>query len=259
MIFNGWFVAPPFADRPMVSYPAHRSNYYTDRACNPIALVFHEPQEPSDDYESTPVYFASPNRNASTTYYGDSDGDLYQLVPLDRAPIANGWTGDLPIPRFNDGGPEFGGVSLNQQTHSAEIEGYTHNIHQTMTQAQYAGCVDLAVLSMVLYDWPRNPKRVGLAHADVASDRSDGVWIATKSGIPQEATNRVLKMERDIHELKALAAVAALRLNGADKRLDGQEALMTAILPPLVAGNPALAEQRLKYIYTAAGKAYPNP
>lgn len=256
-VVNGWWTASPFADRPMVSYPAHPSNYYADRACKPIALVWHEPQERADNYESTPVYFASPNRDASTTYYGDSDGDLYQLVPLDRAPIANGLK-NRPLPRFSDGGPEFGAYSLNMQTHSVEVEGYTATIQQTMTQAQYQGCVDLAVLTMVLYDLPRNPLRVGLAHSMLADDRSDGTWIATKSGIPQEATNRVLKIERDINELKALAAAAALRLNGADKRFDGQEALLTSILPPLVAGNAALAEQRLRYIYRAANRPYPS-
>lgn len=217
MLKNGWWGESPFADRLMLVHPAHATNYYTDRACNPIALFWHEPQEPADNYESTPVWFATyhadPKQRGSTTYYGDNDGDRYQCVPVDKAPIANGWTGDRPIPRFNDGGPEFGNFSLNMQSHSSEEEGYTATIAQTFTQAQHASAVDLAALFLIMYDLPRNPLRVGLAHADVASDRSDGIWIARKSGVPQEAVNRVLKLEKDINDIKALIVGHALRLN----------------------------------------------
>lgn len=208
MMKGGWWGASPFTDRLMITYPAHKSNYYSGqsgkalRVCTPICLFWHEPQEPSDGYESTPVYFAGEGRDASTTYYGDNDGDRWQLVPLDRAPIANGWTGDIPLPKFNDGGPEFGSVSLNKVSHSSEEEGYSHNIHITFTNAQYQSAVDLATLEMIMYDWPRNPMRVGMAHAFVASNRQDGIWIATKSGIPQEAVNRVLKLEKDIYDIK---------------------------------------------------------
>lgn len=204
----------------MLVRPAHETNFYTDRVCKPIAFVWHEPQEPADNYESTPVWFATyhpdPNQRGSTTYYGDNDGDRYQCVPIDRAPIANGWTGDRPIPRFNDGGPEFGAYSLNEQSHSSEEEGYSHNIQQTFTDAQYRSAVDLGALFLIMYDLPRNPLRVGLAHADVASNRSDGIWIARKSGIPQEAVNKVLTMEKDIQELKALAWKGAVKDNGQD-------------------------------------------
>lgn len=223
---GGLWGTSPFSDRLMIVKLAHPSNYYSGqygrpmRECHPICLFWHEPQEPADGYESTPVFFAGEGREASTTYYGDNDGDAYQCVPLHLAPIANGWTGDIPLPRFNDGGPEFGPFSLNQQSHSAEIEGYTATIAQTMTQAQYAGCVDLAVMSMILYDWPRNPMRVGMAHADVASNRSDGIWIARKSGIPQEAVSRVLKLEKDIEDIKAgLRAFVEVT----NKRNDGQD------------------------------------
>lgn len=205
---GGWWGDSPFSDRLMIAAPAHPTNYYTGRACNPIAWFWHEPQEPSDGYESTPVWFATyhadPKQRGSTTYYGDSDGDCYQCVPVDRAPIANGWTGDKPIPRFNDGGPEFGAYSLNEQSHSKEEEGYTATINRTFTNAQYAGAVDSAALFLIMYDLPRNPLRVGLAHADVASNRSDGIWIARTSGVPQEAVNRVLKLEKDVNDIKAL-------------------------------------------------------
>ena len=227
MLKNGWWANSPFFDRNMLVVPAHPSNYYSGlygkelRVCQPIAYVWHEPQEPADGYESTPVYFSGPDRDASTTYYGDNDGDTYQCVPLNRAPIANGLKG-MPVPRFNDGGPEFGAYSLNQQTHSDEEEGYTHNIHITMTNAQHGACVDRAALFLIMYDLPRNPKRVGLAHGHIATDRSDGIWIAEKSGIPQEATDKVLKMEKDIQELKQLAWDNAQRDNVQDKNIWSQ-------------------------------------
>lgn len=226
-----WWGTSPFEDRLMIVAPAHRLNYYSGaarhelRVCTPIAYFHHEPQEPVDDRESTVSWFQNPDADASTTYYGDSDGDEYQCAPLNRAPIANGWTGDRPIPRFNDGGPEFAPYSLNQQSHSKEYEGYTHNIQQTFTNQQYAAAVDNCALFLIMYNLPRNPMRVGLAHADVASDRSDGIWIARKSGIPQEAVNRVLQIEKDIQDLKAaLFGVAASN----NKRNDGQDGLLWA-------------------------------
>jgi len=220
MIKGGYWGTSPFSDRLMIITPAHPDNWYSGggqfplRECSPIAFVWHEPQEDSDDNEQTPRYFAQyhPLTPGSTTYYSDSDGDQYQCVPLARAPVANGLKG-RPMPRFNDGGPEFGAFSLNQQSHSSEVEGRSHTIHLTMTNAQYDGCVDLAALSMIMYDWPRNPKRVGLAHGDLATDRSDGLWIAHKSGIPQEATNRVIKLEKDINDIKALVWGQAVKQN----------------------------------------------
>lgn len=223
MIKAGWWGESPFADRLMIPYRAHGDNWYSGegqfplRECKPIAFVWHEPQEPSDDYESTPVWFSRyhPNQPGTTTYYNDNDGDVYQCVPLNRAAVANGLNGKL-APRFNDGGPEFGAFSLNQQTHSSEVEGYTATISQTMTQAQHAACVDLAALFLIMYDLPRNPRRVGIGHGELSVDRTDGVWIAQKSGIPQEAVNKVLKMEKDIAELKALAWQGAQKDNAQD-------------------------------------------
>ena len=227
MIKGGWWGESPFADRRMLVVPAHISNYYSQRICKPIAGVFHEPQEPSDTYESTPVYFQTPNIQASTRYYNDNDGDVYQMVPIDRPAIANGLDG-MPMPKFNDGGPEFGAYSINDQTENAEVEGLTATIAKTMTQAQWAGCVDLGVLWMVMWDWPRSVGRF-LSHKRLSTQRSDGEWIITQSGIPQEIVKRVTKMEQDIKDLKQFAWTAASKNNDQDKLLWAQQVQINAL------------------------------
>jgi len=203
MIKGGFFTASPFTDRRIVRFPAHPSNYYPNRICTPISLFIHEPQEPADERESTPVYFATPNVGGTTRWYGDDDGDLYHMVPFPAAAIANGLDG-RPEPKFLDGGPEFNGRSLNICSDNIEVEGYTGTIHQTYSNTQHAGLVDWLVLGFVLWNIPRNPKRV-LPHGYVSQHRTDGIWIVEKSGAPEEAVNRVLTMEKDILELKALA------------------------------------------------------
>lgn len=223
--YRGFFSMSPFSDRRLIVHPAHPTNYYGPTSgrglCKPIAMVFHEPQEPADNYESTPVYFSSPNRDASTRFYTDNDGDLYQLVPIQYGAIANGLD-RRPMPRFNDGGPEFGAFSLNLQTDNNEVEGYTHNIAQTFTQAQWDACVDWCVLGLIMYELPRNVGRF-LSHKQLSVDRSDGEWIVTKSGIPQEAVKRVLALEKDVKNLQILAVEQAVKMNGFDNRIKGLE------------------------------------
>ena len=211
IVKNGW-VVNPFADRAVFQVPALASNYYPERICKPIALVIHEPQEDSDQYESTPVWFQNPAAKGSTRWYGDSDGDLYQMVPFPAAAIANGLDGKVE-PRFNDGGPEFNGVSLNTLTDNIEVEGWTHSIAQTFTEAQYQGVCDWIVMGYLMWDLPRNPKRV-FAHSDVSVQRSDGHWIVYKSGVVQEAMRRLTNIEKDIRDLKGYAYRDAQRING---------------------------------------------
>ena len=217
----------PFADRNLVIYPAHVSNYYSQRVCKPIAFVLHEPQEPADNYESTPVYFSQPDRQASTRFYGDNDGDIFQLVPLEFPAIANGLDGK-PMPRFNDGGPEFGAYSINDQTDNIEVEGLTASIAQTFSQAQYAGLKDWLKLMYIMWDVPRTPQRV-LSHAQLSTQRTDGEWLRTKSGVVQEAINEVLKIEKDIKDLKTFAWTAASKNNDQDKLLWGQQVQINAL------------------------------
>ena len=226
---------------------AHETNYYGPDSgrpqCVPRAIVLHTPEEPADDYESTPVYFAQPSRQASTRWYLDNDGDLYNLVPEPWGAIANGLEGK-PAPVY------FAPFSLNLQTDNIEIEGYAHSLHQTMTQQQWASLVDWCVWCCLR--WNIRPDRQHiLAHYDLSIQRSDpGPWLLDKSPLVREVEARVNQYEKDVKELKGIAAANALRLNG-------QEKLLEAILPPLAAGDDQTAEQRLRYIYTAAGKPYP--
>ena len=208
---NGW-VVNPFANRALFQVPAFIGNYYPARVCTPIALVLHEPQEQADGRESTPVWFQNPDAHASTRWYSDNDGDLYQCVPFPAAAIANGLDG-RPEPRFNDGGPEFNGASLNNLTDNIEVEGYTHSISQTLTEAQYQGLCDWLVMGYLHWNLPRNTGRV-LSHFQISKDRSDGEWLRTKSGVVQEAVNRVLQIEKDIRDLKGYAYRDAQRING---------------------------------------------
>lgn len=217
---NGW-VVNPFVDRAMFQAPAYIGNYYPARVCTPIALVLHEPQEEADGRESTPVWFQNPSANASTRWYADNDGDLYQCVPFPAAAIANGLDG-RPEPKFRDGGPEFNGQSLNNLTDNIEVEGYTHNIHQTFTEAQYQGLCDWLVMGYLHWNLPRNTGRV-LSHYQISANRSDGEWLRTKSGVVQEAVNRVLQIEKDIKELKALTWNNAVKNNDQDKLLWAQQ------------------------------------
>jgi hypothetical protein len=251
---RGFFRETPFSNRRVVVHPAHPSNYYAQRGpCVPIAIVWHEPQEPADDYESTPAYFASPNRGASTRWYTDNDGDLYQLVPINKGAIANGLDGK-PLPRFNDGGPEFGPYSLNLQTDNNEVEGYTSTIAQTMTAAQWQACVDWAVLTHVMYGIPANVGR-HLAHADLSVQRSDGVWIVRQSGIPQEAVKRVLKLEEQLKEIMGLAVRTQTRVDA----LEAQQRVTSELLVDLAEGQTARARRKLQTLSAFAGTPYPPP
>ncbi len=119
--------------------PAHRSNYYT-AASRPysgarrrvVALCYHTPEEPWDDNEVTPAWFEDPRANASTNYYADSDGDLYQMVRDDDFAWAQGVRSkDLILPRPSWWRDEF--VSYNTCMLSIEIEGYAREIGETFT------------------------------------------------------------------------------------------------------------------------------
>lgn len=128
-----------------VVIPAHKNNVI-DRSNNAKAFFVHTPEEPVDDFESTPYYFArdlSPRR-ASTTFYQDSDGDVYQMVPANIGAIANGWNPGDP-PRFSFPIWATRGVSLNLQSESVEVEGYAAAMHRTCPRGgrQWNGLVKL--------------------------------------------------------------------------------------------------------------------
>lgn len=119
-------------------------------------------------HESTPAYFAGANRQASTHYYADSDGDWYQMVPERCAAIANGLRGK-PRPSWADPA-----TSLNWQTLSVEIEGYAATIHQHCTPGtpQWDSVVRWVEDRTRVHGIPLDRAHV-IGHYEVADNRSD--------------------------------------------------------------------------------------
>ena len=148
--------------------PAHETNIL--RPVNePLVLVLHTPEEPADDYESTPVWFQRPNVGGSTHYYADNDGDLYQLVPERNGAIANGVTTGMRYPiRTNSN------ISLNYQSLSIEIEGFAISMHRTCRPGsrQWNLVVNWIISRCTRYRIPINRRNV-IGHYEVASNRSD--------------------------------------------------------------------------------------
>lgn len=112
--------------------PAHECNVRPGDN-HPKVNVFHTPEEEADEIEVTPYYFSRPIydahgnlRRASTHYYADNDGDLFQMVPERYGAIANGVTAGRSYPE--DTNP---GISLNLQSRNIEIEGRAATIHRT--------------------------------------------------------------------------------------------------------------------------------
>lgn len=169
------------ADYPgAIVFPAHPTNYYRPNEAPqfhapnwPRGWVLHTPEEPADDNESTPAFFAAPNRSASTHYYMDSDGDVYQLVPENCAAIANGVIGK-PYPAWAD--PAH---SLNWQALSVEIEGFAATIQHTLIRGgpQWRGLVALIRDRARAYAIPLDREHI-IGHYQVSNQRSDpGAWF----------------------------------------------------------------------------------
>jgi hypothetical protein len=170
---------PEFAGA--ICYPADSSNYYDYRnhggvKCKPRAFGVHTPEEPWDNYESTPVYFShelfDKNGNqysASTKLYIDSDGDRYEMVPPGCAPVANGLLGK-PLPPWAD--PN---TSLNWQTDNAEVEGDAATIHLKCVRGepQWTALARSIEESSRLHGWPLEDRARVFGHYEVASNRTD--------------------------------------------------------------------------------------
>jgi N-acetyl-anhydromuramyl-L-alanine amidase AmpD len=148
-----------------IDYPAHPTNTLGP-PCNPKGWVLHTPEEPADDHPGTPIYFAQPNRRASTHYFVSYLGFIYQMVPESVAPIANGVWG-RPYPAWAD--PN---VSLNRQTLSVEIEGYATSIARTLSPAQKKALLDLLRYGCRKYAIPLKRSHI-IGHYQVASNRTD--------------------------------------------------------------------------------------
>ncbi len=117
--------------------PAHPSNYWT-AVSRPyagvmrrfVAICYHTPEEAWDDNETTPAWFADPRANASTNYYADSDGDLYQMVRDQDFAWAQGVRRAERIePRPSWWRDAY--ISYNTCMISIEIEGYARDIGRT--------------------------------------------------------------------------------------------------------------------------------
>lgn len=145
--------------------PAHISNYRL-LPNTPQGWVLHTPEERADNIEVTPYYFQTPNLDASTHYYLDNDGDVYQMVPEKFSPIANGVRGKPYPPWANPN------ISLNGQTLNVEIEGYAHSIQDTLNDVQFAALVKLVKHRAQHYGIPLDREHI-IGHYQVADNRSD--------------------------------------------------------------------------------------
>lgn len=157
--------------------PAHPSNFgYQENGTplvnSPQALFSHTPEEPPDDIEVTPYYFQRPNVGASTHYYHDNDGDVYQMVPDVVGAYANGRRGfswahlasEYPWIR-----PSY---PINLLSLSTEIEGYASGIHKTITRRQFGSLLDWHRYKLREYNIPALRQYI-MGHYMVANNRSD--------------------------------------------------------------------------------------
>lgn len=166
------------ADYPgSIVYPAHPNNYGGyGRGNTPKAIVLHTPEEPADNNEITPQWFAQPSAGASTHYYLDNDGDMFQMVSEDDCPWANGNRGGVnrTWKGVKDAWPPWAeaGVSLNCQTISIEIEGYAASIGQTLNDTQFNVLVTWIKDVAERYSIPLDRDHI-IGHFEVATDRTD--------------------------------------------------------------------------------------
>ena len=161
-------------------YPAHASNFYA-ASSRPysgaerrfVAICYHTPEEPWDDNEVTPRWFADPRANASTNYYVDSDGDLYQMVRDQDFAWAQGVRRkDLVLPRPSWWQDEF--VSYNACMLSIEIEGYAHEIGETFVPGsrQFETVAAWSTFLCEKYGIPVD-RRYHVGHSELTRQKSD--------------------------------------------------------------------------------------
>ena len=181
--------------------PAHSTNIITSRRNVPKVNVYHTPEEPADDIEVTPGYFQRPNLGASTHYYDDSDGDLYQMVDEDDGALANGVLG-RPYPADTD--PSY---SLNYQSRSIEMEGYAATIHLTCWRGspQWLTAVRFCLAGHLMHGIPID-RAHNIGHYEVSVERSDPGLLDLDAIV--EDARRMLEddMTEDERELLRLTA-----------------------------------------------------
>lgn len=148
-----------------IDFPAHSSNTLGP-PCTPKGWVLHTPEEPADGYPGTPHWFARPNVGGSTHYFVSYLGFVFQCVPENVGPIANGVLGK-PYPAWANSGQ-----SLNRQTLSVEIEGYAATIRNTISPAQKTALVNLLAYGCEKYGIPKDRAHI-IGHYEVANNRTD--------------------------------------------------------------------------------------
>ena len=185
--------------------PAHETNVI-HHVNKPRALVLHTPEEPADDYESTPPYFQRRNLGASTHYYQDNDGDLYQMVPERLGALANGLRG-MPRPRWALAVPN----SLNLQTLSIEIEGYAAGMRRTCRPGsrQWIGTRNWIISCCLRHDIPTDRAHV-MRHDELANNRSDPGTLLVDQLVAEAATVRQVLEDAPDAAAAQLAIRAAL-------------------------------------------------
>lgn len=161
--------------------PAHPSNFWreTDQRYadglkrTNVAICLHTPEEDVDDVEVTPWWFQQPNVGASTDFYVDSDGDLYQMVGLQHFAWAQGVKKrHLLLPRPVWWQDKF--VSYNACVVSIEIEGRAASIGRTLTPetAQWTALVKLINHICGKYHIPRTRQYI-VGHQELSSVKRD--------------------------------------------------------------------------------------
>lgn len=201
--------------------PAHRSNYYgaADRPYGgaqrrQIAICYHTPEEQPDDIETTPAWFQDPAANASTGYYADSDGDLYQMVrdadfdwaqgtrtrrrPNTRFPRPAWWRAEL--------------VSYNTCMLSIEIEGRARGIGRSFTPGsrQFRAVAAWSAFQCRKYGIPLDREH-HLGHSELCTTKGDPgsafPWEALLAAIgerlaPRTAEERLEALEQEVAALR---------------------------------------------------------
>ena len=136
----------------------------------PLAFVLHTPEEPADNWASTPRWFAQyhPAQAGSTTYFVSFTGDVYQILPESWGAIANGLDGK---PRPAWAGPSG---SLNWLSLSVEIEGYANSIGSTLRvgSPQWQALVRLIKHRCAAWRIPLDRQHV-VGHYELSTARTD--------------------------------------------------------------------------------------
>ena len=206
--------------------PAHPSNYfpadapdrgrggarpYSGAARRFVAICYHTPEEPADDHEVTPAWFANPDANASTGYYADSDGDLYQMVrDADFAWAQGVRSAGLVRPRPSWWRDEY--VSYNTCMLSIEIEGFAGTIGETFTvgSRQFAAVVAWSAFVCAKYQIPVQ-RAYHVGHDELSRHKrdpgSDFPWDALLAGVAAQLALFEPPLEARMAELERRVAV----------------------------------------------------